>query len=181
MPGMCRGFNFPPIHGHIISDYTLRVFLTFHYFYVHYLICRCACTFTRINQSPSHIFQFQQNNSQLLFHIMVSLQGAGAFSRDLKIEKLIAPLFPDPRGAGDTNDWCITQNNKQKYIGNLFFNETKNTNFLYVFAFIVNCIMNNVVLKYFLNLHNIRHVFSISCLRLLVLLSHFQRRYIFHN
>ena len=51
-----------------------------------------------------------------------TLQGAGAFSRDfttnltpqgraftgaLKIEKLKTPLFPGPRGARDTNDWCI--------------------------------------------------------------------------
>ena len=53
---------------------------------------------------------------------IVSLQGAGAFSRDfatkttpqccafsraLKTETLYAPLFPGPRGAVDTNDWCI--------------------------------------------------------------------------
>ena len=30
-----------------------------------------------------------------------------AFSRALKIEKLKAPLFPGPGGAGDANDWCI--------------------------------------------------------------------------
>ena len=69
------------------------------------------------------MFQFHQNNSQLLFHIIVSLWGAGAFSRDfttnlarrcpaftraLKNEKLKAPPFPGPGGAGDTNDWCIT-------------------------------------------------------------------------
>ena len=68
------------------------------------------------------MFQFHQNNSQLLFHIIVSLWGAGAFSRDfttnlarrcraftraLKNEKLKAPPFPGPGGAGDTNDWCI--------------------------------------------------------------------------
>ena len=29
-----------------------------------------------------------------------------AFSRALKIEKLKAPLFPGPVGAGTTNDWC---------------------------------------------------------------------------
>ena len=67
------------------------------------------------------MFQFHQNNSQLLFHIIVSLWGAGAFSRDfttnlarrfraftraLKNEKLKAPPFPGPGGAGDTNDWC---------------------------------------------------------------------------
>ena len=30
-----------------------------------------------------------------------------AFSGALKIEKLIAPLLPGPKGAVDTNDWCI--------------------------------------------------------------------------
>ena len=70
------------------------------------------------------MFQFHQNNSQLLFHVIVSPWGAGAFSRGftktlarqcrafsraLKIEKLKAPLFPGPRGAGDANDWCITE------------------------------------------------------------------------
>ena len=30
-----------------------------------------------------------------------------AFSRALKIEKLKAPLFRGPEGAGATNDWCI--------------------------------------------------------------------------
>ena len=69
------------------------------------------------------MFQFHQNNSQLLFHVIVSPWGAGAFSkgftktlarqcrafsRALKIEKLKAPLFPGPGGAGDANDWCIT-------------------------------------------------------------------------
>ena len=68
------------------------------------------------------MFQFHQNNSQLLFHVIVSPWGAGAFSRGftktlarqcqafsqaLKIEKLKAPLFPSPGGAGDANDWCI--------------------------------------------------------------------------
>ena len=31
-----------------------------------------------------------------------------AFSRALEIEKLKAPLFRGPEGAGDTNDWCIS-------------------------------------------------------------------------
>ena len=68
------------------------------------------------------MFQFHQNNYQLLFHVIVSPLGAGAFSRGftkilawqcrafsraLKIEKLKAPLFPGPGGAGDANDWCI--------------------------------------------------------------------------
>ena len=61
------------------------------------------------------MFQFHQNNSQLLFHIIVSLWGAGAFSRDfttnlarrcraftraLKNEKLKAPPFPGPGEPG---------------------------------------------------------------------------------
>ena len=72
------------------------------------------------------MFQFHQNNSQLLFHVIVSPWGAGAFSRGftktlarqgrafsrafsraLKIEKLKARLFPGPGGAGEANDWCI--------------------------------------------------------------------------
>ena len=74
------------------------------------------------------MFQFHQNNSQLLFHVIVSPWGAGAFSRGftktlarqfrafsraLKIEKLKAPLFPGPGGAGDANDWCIMLSAKQ--------------------------------------------------------------------
>ena len=35
-----------------------------------------------------------------------------AFSRALKTEKLKAPLFPGPVGAGTINDWCITITNK---------------------------------------------------------------------
>ena len=69
------------------------------------------------------MFQFHQNNSQLLFHVNVSPWGARAFSRGftkilagqyrafsraLKIGKLKAPLFPSPGGAGDANDWCIS-------------------------------------------------------------------------
>ena len=75
------------------------------------------------------MFQFHQNNSQLLFHVIVSPWGARAFSRGLtkilarqcrafsrtlKIEKLKAPLFPGPRGAGDANDWCIKVSNNQE-------------------------------------------------------------------
>ena len=37
-----------------------------------------------------------------------------AFSGALKIEKLKAPLIPSPKGAVDTNDWCIKHQIKQK-------------------------------------------------------------------
>ena len=66
------------------------------------------------------------NSGQLLFFILFfQLPGAGAFSGDfttnlvrqcgafsraLKIEKLKAPLFRGPEGAGATNDWCIVHN-----------------------------------------------------------------------
>ena len=81
------------------------------------------------------MFQFHQNNSQLLFHVIVSPWGAGAFSRGftktlarqcrafsraLKIEKLKAPLFPGSGGAGDANDWCIIfTENVSKYVSSL--------------------------------------------------------------
>ena len=82
------------------------------------------------------MFQFHQseNNSQLLFHVIVSPRGAGAFSRGfttnfarqcrafsrafsraLKIEKLKAPLFPGPGGAGDANDWCIRTSSPRRF------------------------------------------------------------------
>ena len=66
---------------------------------------------------------YSNDSGQLLFFILIlSAMGAGAFSGDfttnlarqcrafsraLKIEKLKAPLFPGPEGAGATNDWCI--------------------------------------------------------------------------
>ena len=86
------------------------------------------------------MFQFHQNNSQLLFHVIVSPWGAGAFSRGftktlarqcrafsraLKIEKLKAPLFPSPGGAGDANDWCINiwqHGAKKNYCNSASFN-----------------------------------------------------------
>ena len=64
------------------------------------------------------------DSGRLLFFIIVSPGRAGAFSRDfttilapecrafsgaLKIEKLKAPLIPGPKGAVDTNDWCISK------------------------------------------------------------------------
>ena len=45
----------------------------------------------------------------LLLFIMVNSREAGVFSRNLQdSEKLKAPLFSCPEGAGDTNDWCNT-------------------------------------------------------------------------
>ena len=44
------------------------------------------------------------------FYFTTNLTPQGrAFSGALKNEKFKAPLFPGPRGAGDTNDWCITR------------------------------------------------------------------------
>ena len=42
-----------------------------------------------------------------------------AFSRALKIEKLKAPLFRGPEGAGATNDWCIINQRPMVYNVNL--------------------------------------------------------------
>ena len=42
-----------------------------------------------------------------------------AFSRALKIEKLKAPLFRGPEGAGATNDWCISMMRKNYVKHNL--------------------------------------------------------------
>ena len=53
------------------------------------------------------MFQFHQINPQLLFHIIVSLLGAGAFSRDFTTKLAPQCRAFSPRGAGDTNDWCI--------------------------------------------------------------------------
>ena len=66
---------------------------------------------------------YSNDSGQLLFfNLILSAPGAGAFSGDfttnlaqqyralsraLKIEKLKAPLFRGPEGAGATNDWCI--------------------------------------------------------------------------
>ena len=38
-----------------------------------------------------------------------------AFSRALEIEKLKAPLFRGPEGAGDSNDWCIGPGRKLEH------------------------------------------------------------------
>ena len=71
---------------------------------------------------------------------LLSVPGrAGAFSRDfttslapecrafsgaLKIEKLKAPLIPDPEGAVDTNDWCI---NVKHYSDSMWTNHLNRT------------------------------------------------------
>ena len=61
--------------------------------------------------------------AQVFFILILCAPGGGAFSGDfttnlarqcralsraLKIEKLKAPLFRGPEGAGATNDWCIS-------------------------------------------------------------------------
>ena len=65
---------------------------------------------------------YSSHSGQLLFFILIlSAPGAGTFNGDLttkfarqcralEIEKLKAPLFRGPEGAGATNDWCITPN-----------------------------------------------------------------------
>ena len=66
---------------------------------------------------------YSNDSGQLSFFILIlPASGAGAFSgvfttilarqcrafsRALNIEKLKAPLFRGPEGAGATNDWCI--------------------------------------------------------------------------
>ena len=72
----------------------------------------------------------------LFFILILSAPGAGAFSGDLtsnlarqcrafsralKIEKLKAPLFRGPEGAGATNDWCIKIDNFQLNICDISF------------------------------------------------------------
>ena len=74
---------------------------------------------------PKFIWNHKRiGRSFVCFFIIVSPREGGAFSRDfitilapecwafseaLKIEKLKAPLFRGPEGAGDTNDWCIAK------------------------------------------------------------------------
>ena len=74
---------------------------------------------------------YSNDSGQLLFILILSAPGGGgggafsgdfttnlarqcrAFSRALKIEKLKAPLFRGPEGAGATHDWCIILSTKQ--------------------------------------------------------------------
>ena len=74
---------------------------------------------------------YSNDSGQFFFFILIlSAPGGGAFSGDfttnlarqcrafsraLKIEKLKAPLFRGPEGAGATNDWCIIID--QIYVG----------------------------------------------------------------
>ena len=103
------------------------------------LVCMCMCVFkfffeiTEPTEDKVHVGPplegekiYSNDSGQLLFFILIlSAPGAGAFSGDfttnlarqcrafsraLKIEKLKAPLFRGPMGAGATNDWCITHN-----------------------------------------------------------------------
>ena len=66
-----------------------------------------------------------EDKNQLLSYIYSYLQSR-AFSMNLKIEKLKAPLFPSPDGAGNINDWCITHFTNTKpckiYLGVTVFN-----------------------------------------------------------
>ena len=91
-------------------------------------VCMCVCLKpTEANFFPCKCRGIVEENllndsGQLLFILILTASGAGAFSRDfttnlarqcrafsraLKIEKLKAPLFRGPKGAGATNDWCI--------------------------------------------------------------------------
>ena len=73
------------------------------------------------------------SSGTILIFIIFRPRGAGAFSRDfttnlvqqcrphsgaLKIGKLKAPLFPGPKGAVDSNDWCIIRQQKIQSPGN---------------------------------------------------------------
>ena len=52
-----------------------------------------------------------------------------AFFQALKFEKLKAPLFPSPRGAVDTNDWCIRL---EKHVLNTRIFESLRAHFIHV-------------------------------------------------
>ena len=119
----CRGFNFPPIHADISCSLTIQLLLwSLFNLHLHAEI-----------QAPSHILASSEQLPAVVPHYCQP-PGAGAFSRDLtlrciciclclttnltpqcrafsgalKNEKLKAPLFSGPRGAGDTDYWCIT-------------------------------------------------------------------------
>ena len=63
---------------------------------------------------------YSNDSGQLSFFILIlpAFGGRGLFTtnlarqcRALEIEKLKAPLFRGPEGAGATNDWCIMFSN----------------------------------------------------------------------
>ena len=58
---------------------------------------------------PSLIFWYDTSlvETRTKFASYILARQCRAFSRALKIEKLKAPLFRGPKGAGATNDWCI--------------------------------------------------------------------------
>ena len=81
---------------------------------------------------------YSNDSGQLLFFILILSAPVGgafsgdfttnlarqcrAFSRALKIEKLKAPPFRGPEGAGATNDWCIitfTDSVLEEYLNSL--------------------------------------------------------------
>ena len=97
-------------------------------------MCMCVFRFffdiTEATEDKVHVGlprdweKIYSNGSGILYFNFVSPGGGGAFSGDfttnlarqcrafsraLKIEKLKAPLFRGPEGAGATNDWCITR------------------------------------------------------------------------
>ena len=98
-------------------------------------MCMCVCSISSLKSLSKMKTKFtwdlhgigekiySNDSGQLFFILILSAPGAGAFSGDfttnlvrqcrafsraLKIEKLKAPLFRGPEGAGATNDWCIT-------------------------------------------------------------------------
>ena len=78
-------------------------------------MCLCLCSTSSLKQMIPVIccssFEYCQPLGAGDFHRAFTTNIAPqcrAFSRALEIEKLKAPLFSSPEGAGDTNDWCIT-------------------------------------------------------------------------
>ena len=128
MLGMCRGFNFPPIQSNSFKLDTSCILTIKLLVWSLFNLQMNLYIYMQKFKPISHIFQFHQNNSQLSFHISVTLRGTGAFSRDftanltpqgraftgaLKLKNY--KLFPSPRGAGDTNDWCIIVSQKPSW------------------------------------------------------------------
>ena len=59
-----------------------------------------------------------------------------AFSGALKIEKLTSPLIPGPKGAVDTNDWCIriSKKSQNRNFGQKLHFSSNNLNFTFFFG-----------------------------------------------